>query len=257
MNLSLTILGTASAMPVSDRNPSAQVLAVHGRLFLIDCAEGTQQKFRQAKLSFLKVRAILISHIHGDHVFGLFGMLNTMAMLGRTEPLDIFGPASLEGLLNFYRNWFSDGDDYTIGFHPLKGRDAEKIYEDKNISISAFPLNHKIECYGYRFGDSYAYCSDTAAFPEESSYVAGVHTLYHEGTYNRELADKAASRYHSTTIDAANCARDAGVKRLILGHYSKRIHDFDSYIAEAREIFPESYAAQDGDVLEIPYLSGR
>lgn len=257
MNLSLTILGTASAMPVSDRNPSAQVLAVHGRLFLIDCAEGTQQKFRQSKLSFLKIRAILISHIHGDHVFGLFGMLNTMAMLGRTEPLDVFGPTAVEGLLNFYRNWFSDGDGFSIEFHPLKSHGPEKIYEDKNIAITAFPLNHKIDCYGYRFGDSYAYCSDTAAFPEESSYVSGVHTLYHEGTYTSEFADKAGARFHSTTEDAAKCARDAGVRRLILGHYSKRITDFDAYIEEARRIFPESYAAQDGDVLEIPYLSGR
>ena len=80
MDFTLTMMGTASAMPISDRNPSAQALAVQGRLFLLDCGEGTQQQMRRAHLSFLKVEAVFISHIHGDHLFGLFGLLNTMAM---------------------------------------------------------------------------------------------------------------------------------------------------------------------------------
>ena len=255
MNLTLQILGTASAMPVSDRNPSAQVLSVHGRLFLLDCAEGTQRQIRRAHLSFLKIRAVFITHIHGDHVFGLPGLLNTMAMYGRTEPLDVYGPPALEGMLNFYRRYFSDGDGYSIDFHPLKGGPQE-ILPNKYLRITAFPLDHKIDCWGYRFGDSYAYCSDTRPFPELPERVRGVHTLYHEGTYTNDLRDKAAMRYHSTAADAALCAREAGATRLILGHYSSRITDFDSYIAEAREIFPESIAANDGDSLEIPYISG-
>ena len=102
MNLTLQILGAASAMPISDMNPSAQALRVHGRLLLIDCGEGTQQQMRRQHLSFLKVKAVFISHIHGDHIFGIFGVLSTMAMYGRTEALDLFAPKSFAPILKFY-----------------------------------------------------------------------------------------------------------------------------------------------------------
>ena len=135
------------------------------------------------------------------------------------------------------------------------------------VTVSAFPLNHKIECYGYRFDEklterrlrehpeaapkSYAYCSDTAPFPQLAEWVRGVDLLYHEATYPRDMADKAAARWHSTAGQAAQCARDAGAGRLVIGHYSSRIKDFDALLQECRDIFPPTTAAQDGDIFEI------
>lgn len=266
MNFTLNILGIASAMPIADRNSSAQVLNVHGRLFLIDCGEGVQKSFRIAHLSFLKVEAVCISHIHGDHLFGLFGFLSTMAMLGRKEDLHIYAPENFAPVLDFYRNCYGEGDGFAIVFHPLTMTEPEIVHCSKHVRITAFPLRHRIECYGFRFDSvpspkhpadlpfepvSYAYCSDTEPFPELASWVRGVHTLYHESTYTQRYEDKARQYHHSTAAEAAACALDAGVGRLLLGHYSSRERDLSVYESEARAVFPESYAADEGDVFEI------
>ena len=181
MIFSVTTMGTASAMPISDRNPSAQMLSAGGRLFLIDCGEGTQQQMRRCHFGFVKIEAIFISHIHGDHLFGLFGLLNSMAMYGRVAPLDIYGPPALGSVLNFYTSFFGSEDLFELRFHKLEGKGPELIHTSKQLTVTAFPLNHKIECYGFRFDEtvtqrhreanpayrakSYAYCSDTAPFP--------------------------------------------------------------------------------------------
>jgi len=236
-------------------------------LFLLDCGEGTQQQMRRAHLSFMKVEAIFISHIHGDHLFGLFGLLNTMTMYGRTAPLYIYGPQALGSVLNFYKSFFGEWDGYEIKFTAVDCREPQLIHTSKHVTVSAFPLRHKIECYGYRFDEivterhkqenpdyhpkSYAYCSDTVPFPEEAEWVRGVDLLYHEATYPQEMADKAVARWHSTARQAAECARDAGAGRLAIGHYSSRITDFDALLQECRDVFPDTLAAQDGDVIEF------
>lgn len=264
MSFKLQILGTASAMPISERNSSAQVLDVHGRLFLIDCGEGTQKRLRQMHLSMLRIEAVFISHIHGDHVFGLFGLLSTMAMYNRQQTLHVFGPEALRPILNFYLSFFADGNNYEIEFHEVKAKALEEIYDNSKVKVSAFPLKHKIECYGYRFDEllserqalhrspsSYAYCSDTMAFPQLADYVKGVKLLYHETTYTEELAQNAAKYYHSTTRDAATCAQQAGVGKLLLGHYSSRVRDISVFEKECQEIFPNSVATDDCDIFEI------
>lgn len=290
MNFTVTILGTASALPFSDRNPSAQALSVHGRLLLLDCGEGTQQRIRQEHLSFVKIEAVFISHIHGDHVFGLFGLLSTMSLYHRTADLHIYGPANLGPVLKFFMSFFGEGLGYGIVFHPISAKEPvvvagpsdtlpsepEATAEEqpssempkafRHVRVTAFPLNHKIECYGYRFDEvveprrnpwkprSYAYCSDTAPFPELAEWVKGVDLLYHEATYPESFADKASQYFHSTTTQAARCALDAGAGKLLLGHYSSRIKDMDEYLEECRRVFPESVLANDGDVFEIEYI---
>ncbi len=264
-------MGTASALPISDRNPSAQVLCVHGRLFLIDCGEGTQQMLRRMHVSFVKIEAIFISHIHGDHIFGLFGLLSSMTMYGRTGALHIFGPQALGSILNFHKSFFGEGSNFEIVFHAVDCKEPLNIYESKALKVYAFPLNHKIDCFGYRFEEiptprriaaaeargeelqtaSYAYCSDTAPFPELAGWLKGVNTIYHEATYTDDLADKALARFHSTTRQAARCALAAEARRLLVGHYSSRIREFDIYLKECREIFENTIAVQDGDVFEI------
>ena len=274
----LKVLGVASAMPISDKDPSAQVLSVHGRLFLIDCGEGTQKSMRLAHLSFLKIEAVFISHIHGDHMFGLFGLLSTMAMLGRTQVLHVYGPEALGPVIGFYLSYWGEGTGFEIVHHALKMREPEVIHVSKRVKVSAFPLRHRVETYGFRFDEiiapkrpvparyaeaaaaaarpprrpvSYAYCSDTEPFDELPGWVAGVDLLYHEATYTEKFVDKARKHHHSTAAEAARCAVAAGAGRLVLGHYSSRVRDIKELEREARSIFPESYAADQGDEFAI------
>ena len=261
--ISVTMLGTASAVPFSDRNPSAQALSVRGRLYLMDCGEGTQQHIRQEHLSIVKIQAVFISHIHGDHIFGLYGLLSTMSLYHRTEPLALVGPAGLQPVLDFFKSTFGADLSFSIEFKAIAPESPEQVYEDGDIRVSAFPLKHGMPCYGYRIEEvvgqrvnawkprSYAYCSDTASFPELAEWVAGVDILYHEATYPQQYADKARQYLHSTTVDAATCALKAGVGRLLIGHYSSRVKDISLFEKESRTIFASTFAANDGDIFEI------
>ena len=310
MDFTLTVLGTASAKPIPGRNQSAQVLSVRGRSFLIDCGEGVQTRLQESRISILKIESIFISHIHGDHVFGLFGLLSTMGMLSRMTPLYIYAPVNFGPILKFFLSYYGDGIPFEIRHIPMKMKSPEMIYHTKSLEVYAFPLNHGIETFGWMFREtepamnvkkwkideyalslteigsvkrgedvvrtdshgstvvlpfeelgyrpynprSYAYCSDTAPFPELSSWVKGVDLLYHETTYPSELTAEAAKRHHSTTIQAAECALEAGVKKLVIGHYSSRRYDQSLYLKECRSVFPETYAANDGDVFDVPLV---
>ena len=149
----LTLLGTASAMPVKGRNQSAQALNVHGRLFLIDCGEGTQYRMVEERVPMMKLDSIFLSHIHGDHVFGIFGLLSTLGMKGRQTPLNIFAPVNFGPILKFFLSYYGDGLAFEIRFTPLKMKEPETILETKSIAVQAFPLNHGIETFGFRFAE--------------------------------------------------------------------------------------------------------
>lgn len=282
----LNILGSASAKPHLNRASSAQLLQAAEHLFLIDCAEGTQLSILRQnarlkewasankvqgikRLSKTQLDAIFISHIHGDHMFGLFPLLSTMSLTGRTKPLKIFGPNALGSVLTFYKSFWGDKDPFEVDFVPLKMKSPETVLELPGFEVQAFPLKHGIETYGFIFREvppciyrkepfrprSYAYCSDTAPFPELCGWVKGVDLLYHEGTYMPADRLKAAARYHSTTEDAARCALDAGVGKLLLGHYSSSVKEEDihaSYVESARAVFPASEAVDDGDIFDLP-----
>ena len=267
MILTVTTMGTASAMPISDRNPSAQMLTANGRLFLIDCGEGTQQQMRRCHFSFVKVEAIFISHIHGDHLFGLFGLLNSMAMYGRTGVLDIYGPQALGSVLNFYRSFFGTDDGFEIAFHPLTCKAPEVVHVSKCLTVSAFPLNHKIECYGFRFDEivtprhaeanpayvpkSYAYCSDTMYSEKILPIIEGVGTLYHESTFLESMSARSKEVQHSTAAQAATIAQKANAGKLILGHYSARVEDHNLFLQEAKPLFDNTVLAEENLTFDI------
>ena len=307
MNFTVKILGTASALPTTQRFPSAQVVDVRGRLFMIDCGEGAQIQLRKAKVSFLNIEHICLSHIHGDHIFGIFGLLSTMGLLARKAPLNIFAPASFSPILEFFKTQFGEGLLFDIHFIPLEMKEPEVIYENRKTELLAFPLNHRVDTYGFiirekmpqrnvrkeaisqyglsltdigtlkrgedivRESDSgeplviknedvtyyrylprsYAYCSDTAPFAELADWVHGVDLLYHEATFPEDMEEMAKKTFHSTTIQAATVAKDAGVKRLIVGHYSSRFPSVDFYLDEIKTIFPVATLANDGDVIEL------
>ncbi|MCI1640865.1 MAG: ribonuclease Z [Bacteroidales bacterium] len=151
MKFTLKVMGTASAMPVTGRFQSAQVLDVHGRLFLIDCGEGVQLQMIRYGISPEKIESVFISHIHGDHLFGIFGLLSTMGMKRRTAPLDIFAPSNFGPILKFFLSYYGEGLSFDVRHHVLSMKEPETVFETKTFTISAFPLNHKIETFGFLF----------------------------------------------------------------------------------------------------------
>ena len=138
-------------MPVRGRNQSAQALQVHGRLFLLDCGEGTQYAMVAHKVPMMKLDSLFLTHIHGDHVFGIFGLLSTLGMKGRQMPLNIFAPANFGPILKFFLSYYGDGIGFEIRYTPLKMKEPETILETKSLRVQAFPLNHGIETFGFRF----------------------------------------------------------------------------------------------------------
>ena len=150
MEFSLTTLGSASARPTSDRFPSAHSLVVGGRLFLIDCGEGCQMQMARFKVPFSRLDNIFISHLHGDHVFGLFGLISTLDMIGRLSPLHIYAPEGLGEILGNISNSFGEVK-YEIVLHTVKCKEPTLVCEFKNLEIYAFALRHRIETYGYLF----------------------------------------------------------------------------------------------------------
>ena len=147
----LKILGCGSALPVGTRLPSAQLLEDNGRYFLIDCGEGTQLKIRENKISFNRITHIFISHLHGDHYFGLPGLLSTFQLLGRTAELNLFGPKELMDILNLQFKLSKTYLNYPLIFKAVEGTEKTLIWEDKFINVYSFPLNHRIQCSGYFF----------------------------------------------------------------------------------------------------------
>lgn len=147
------ILGCGSALPTLKHFASSQVVEVRGKFFMIDCGEGTQIQLRRSHVSFTKIQAIFISHLHGDHCFGLIGLISTFGMLGRTATLHVYAPADLESLLQMQMNLFCNGLDFKVEFHAVDTRRHQVVFEDKSITVTSIPLNHRIPCCGYLFSE--------------------------------------------------------------------------------------------------------
>ncbi len=316
MEFSFMTMGTASALPTANRYPSAHILTVRERLFLIDCGEGAQMQMRKFGVSFGKIDHIFISHLHGDHLFGLFGLLSTMAMSGRTGDLHIYGPEAIGKILDFFMENFGEGIKYKIEVHPIKCKEPMQIIDSKQVDVFAFPLVHRGETYGFLFREktpqlnvkkhliepynlslyeiarlkegtdlvrtatfidddgteveyeetlknedftylpykprSFAYCTDTLPFKRLVGWIKGADLIYHDSTYTNEFADLAKTTFHSTSSAAACCAKEAGVGKLVLGHYSSRYKSLDTMLEEAQEIFPNSVLAKEGMKFDVP-----
>jgi ribonuclease Z len=305
--MKLTILGSSSALPTSDRYPSAHVLNAHERLFLIDCGEGTQMQMRKNRIRFSKINHIFISHLHGDHVFGLYGLLSTFSLMGRESPIRLYAPQNYEGILRSHLSDFDIKLSFDIDFVPLSSKDPVQILDDKYLTVTSIPLQHRIPAYGFLFREkpaerniireciekyqiplvripaikkgedfiasdgtvigneeitlsppeplSYAYCSDTRYFKKLASYIKGVTLVYHEATFDKSKADLAEMTGHSTTLDAAKTALNAGAGTLLIGHFSARYRDVEVLVDEARTIFPNTVAAIDGKTFDVGNIS--
>ncbi|MDR2928774.1 MAG: ribonuclease Z [Cytophagaceae bacterium] len=151
MSFSVTILGCNSALPTSARHPAAQVVNVSERYFLIDCGEGTQMQLRKNRIQFSKINHIFISHLHGDHCFGLIGLISTYNLLGRKSDLHLYAHSELEKVLTPQIEYFCTNLDYKIIYHPTNNVSNSVIYEDKHLTVTAIPLLHRIPTCGFLF----------------------------------------------------------------------------------------------------------
>jgi len=153
MPMKVTVLGSSSALPTSERFPSAHVLNAHERLFLIDCGEGTQMQLRRNRIRFGKINHIFLSHLHGDHVFGLYGLLSTFSLMGRAAPLHLYAPENYNSMLRSHLADFDIHLNYEIDFIPLAGKNPVKILEDKYLTVTSFPLQHRVTAFGFLFAE--------------------------------------------------------------------------------------------------------
>ena len=145
------ILGCGSALPTAHHNPSSQVVEIRGKYFMIDCGEGTQAQVRRSHINFSKLQAVFISHIHGDHVFGLMGMISTFGLQGRTTPLHVYAPEGYEALFHAEMQMFCSTIDYEVIFHPVDTSVRQVIFEDRSLTVETIPLKHRMPCAGFLF----------------------------------------------------------------------------------------------------------
>ncbi len=154
MPFEVTILGSSSALPTSERYPTAQVINILGRYFLIDCGEGTQIQLRRNKIGFGKIKHIFISHLHGDHYFGLIGLISTLNLLGLKSELHIFAPSEIKNLLQPQLDYIRGEMTIKLIFHPLNFKKPQKIFSDKRVEVFSFPLKHSIPTCGFLFKEA-------------------------------------------------------------------------------------------------------
>jgi ribonuclease Z len=149
----VTILGCGSALPTTRHMASSQVVNIREKLFMIDCGEGTQTQLRRTHLRFNKLNHIFISHLHGDHCFGLIGMISTFDLLGRTAPLHIYGPTDTKAILQPQIDYFCKGMAYPVEIHEINPKEHACIYDDRSLSVWTLPLKHRIPCCGFLFSE--------------------------------------------------------------------------------------------------------
>lgn len=299
--LSVTILGNNSAVPAFNRHPTAQVVSHNGTNYLVDCGEGTQIQMIKYKIRRGKITHIFISHLHGDHYFGLIGLINSFSLLSHKQEMHIFAPSPLQQIIEMQLKVADNTLSYPLHFHTLSGPGV--LVDDEKITISCFRTTHRIECYGFLFeekagkrkllvekaqeveipvsfysslqagldyiapngkviqnsevtadpeqGKKYAFCADTKYDESIIPHIYGADAIYHETTYLDSLRDRAEERFHCTTKQAATIALKAKVKKLLIGHFSSKYSVLDQFLEEAREVFPDTELALEGETYNI------
>ena len=264
----MTILGCGSAKPTKTTSPSGQLVELRDKLFLVDCGEGVLLTMQKLGIRTGRLYNIFITHLHGDHCFGLMGLLTTLAMLKRTQPMHIYAQPDLEKLLKPLLDYHCGDRLYEIIFHPINPRKNEVIYEDRTVTVETVPLKHGVPCCGFLFKETrrvpkedgsfehvtrkrYAYCTDTEYSEKIVPIIEGVDALYHESTFLQEMSERCKEVKHSTAAEAATIAQKANVGKLILGHYSARVEDHSLFLQEAKPIFDNTILAEENDVIEI------
>lgn len=304
MSLKLTILGCHSATPRVNAHPTAQFLEIKNHNFLIDCGEGTQVQLRKYGVKFSKIKHIFISHLHGDHFYGLVGLISTFRLLNRETELHIYAPKGLKEIITLQLKLSNSWTQYPLLFHELIATESELIYEDSHVEVHTIPLDHRVYTNGFLFKEklgerklnvnaiakykeikicdyqnlkngrdytlqnglviknesltldpplplSYAFCSDTAYFPEIIPLIKNATCLYHETTFLKDKEALALTTKHATAAQAAEIAQLAQVKQLIIGHYSSRYTNKEDFKIEAQAVFENTHLTLEGTIFEI------
>ena len=299
----INILGCGSALPTTRHLATSQIVDLRDKLYMIDCGEGTQVQMRRMRVRFGRLAHIFISHLHGDHCFGLPGLISTLGMLGRTGELVVHGPKEVETYLRPMMDLFCRGMEFEVRFNPVDTRSHSLVMEDRSLSVYSIPLKHRIPACGYLFAEKpkeahiiremtdfyqvpvrcmkdikqgqdyvtpegevipnsrltrpaappkrYAFCSDTAYNRSIIPIIEGADLLYHEATFAECDLARAKETFHSTARQAAEIARDAHVKRLVIGHYSARYEDLSELHREAEAVFPGTILGNEGTVIPV------
>ena len=299
----INILGCGSALPTTRHLATSQIVDLRDKLYMIDCGEGTQVQMRRMRVRFGRLAHIFISHLHGDHCFGLPGLISTLGMLGRTGELVVHGPKEVETYLRPVMDLFCRGMEFEVRFNPVDTRSHSLVMEDRSLSVYSIPLKHRIPTCGYLFAEKpkeahiiremtdfyqvpvrcmkdikqgqdyvtpegevvpnsrltrpaappkrYAFCSDTAYNRSIIPIIEGADLLYHEATFAECDLARAKETFHSTARQVAEIARDAHVKRLVIGHYSARYEDLSELHREAEAVFPGTILGNEGTVIPV------
>lgn len=262
MSFSLTVIGCGSATPVGHRLSSAFALKHSQHVFLIDCGEGTQVYLKDNHIHMQRIGRIFISHLHGDHYFGLVGLISSMHLLGRNQPLTVYGPPELEHIVRYQLEVGGTELCFPLHFVPTQTEKPELLLDTRSEQVYSFPLQHSVPTTGFLFREkksadaqtapkSFAYCSDTAYAESIVPFIRNVDVLYHESTFLETEARLAEERLHSTATQAARIAWQAEAGKLLLGHYSARYADTRLFLQEAVEIFPDAVLAAEGLTLNF------
>ncbi len=297
----VTILGNNSAVPAFNRHPTSQVVTIDGNNYLVDCGEGTQIQLINYKIRRSKISHIFISHLHGDHYFGLIGLINSFNLLSHQQELHVYGPSPLKEIIDLQLKVADSTMCYPLHIHHIT--EAATLIDNEKLLVKCFRTNHRIECYGFSFeqkkqprkllpekakqyeipatfydrlkngedytkkdgtvisnelvtgiadpGKKYAFCADTKYDESLITHIQGANMIYHETTYLDNLRDRAELRFHSTTKQAAALAKKAGVKKLLIGHFSSKYDTLEEFEAEAREVFANTELALEGVCFEV------
>ncbi len=284
----LTVLGTSSAMPTPERSLSCIAVRKDGNTFLLDCGEGSQRQMMRFGVSYMKVRAIFITHLHLDHFLGVFGLLETLRLNGRKEKLTIYAPQGAPGVFGkkeflevkeIDAKWSEDFGGFTVSsfatkhagtsfgfcfqekekvrFHEekakglgLKGPMFTEIQKKGKLTVNGKVVKLKDVTYTSP-GKKIVFSGDSAPCATLARAAKAADLLIHESTFGSDKLKEAKETSHSTAEDAANCAKKAGAKKLLLTHFSGRYANTAPLVAEAKKIFPSIEAAKDGTKLEV------
>lgn len=262
--MELTVLGSNSSAPCGDRRPSAHCLRIQNDIHLIDCGEGTLYQLIKYKCKYHKIKSILISHLHGDHIFGIFGLINQLKIEGRNEKLTIYSPKGIKEILQTQWKYSQSEIYFPIDFVELDTKKSKIIFDSDAYTITTIPLLHRLPTNGFLFTEkktpkntkplSYAYCSDTVYNEQIIPIIEKVHLLYHEATFLSENVKRAKETGHSTAEEAATIASKAKAKHLLIGHFSSRYTNTDDVLYEAKLLFTNTIKAEEGLHIELKKL---
>ena len=303
MSIRVVFLGTSGSVPTLKRSLPSVVVECSRQLWMFDCGENTQRQMMQAKVSFHKKLKVFLTHLHGDHVLGLPGVLQTMALMDRKEPVAVYGPPGIKDFLVCTKETLNFGLTFLLEISEILSEGT--ILDEEDYTLTAIKSNHSVNSYAYAFvekprpgkfypkkaqalqvpkgelwsklqsgkeitlgngrvvkpsevmgppraGRKIVYTGDTRPFMVFANFAADADLVIHDSTFDDSLAEKAAADGHSTPSQAAEEAKAANAKQLVLTHISARYPNATLLLEQAKRIFPNSLLAEDFMTLELP-----